>query len=433
MPANSPIPLFANLIISKTRKLCLNQQEPNCRWPPYIVGPAIDRFGPVDDGPSDCLSVLMPPENVSGITRMPAGFPLRTVCLLACLSACLSSLPGCAQMSNPFAKGHLRRYRPSTLPQHLAAKPVSDYSQIDLTPFAKASADPEQLQPGDRLAIQVNTGVSGEEGVEDWNVGIDEKGDAYLPQIGAVNLAGLTHSEAEQSIVQASQSRHVFLTPAVDIELKERPQRTVTVMGAVNLPGQITVGGGETSLADVLVQAGGLSPAASGRITISGGSIPASAVAPTSIGHRAIAAQTISLSNSSPSESAETLVPPGAVVTVEQVPQRGIQVVGVIRNQVVDLPPGKNIRLLDALTMAGGPTYSNWILDRVDVIRKSPDGQGTIRIKCSIRRAKNNTRENIMLASHDVVSVEENIVTFTLSTVQSLFAVGTSGMRLAVP
>ena len=364
---------------------------------------------------------------------MPNGPSIQFAYLLVCVAVGLSGLAGCAQTPKPFANRQLQRFHASTLPRHLAAKPISDYSQLDFTQYAKASSDAEQLQPGDRLAIQLNTGVWGEQGIEDWNVGIDNTGNAQLPQIGAVKLAGLTRSEAEESIVQASKTRQVYLTPTVDIELKERPQRMVTVMGAVNLPGPIVVSRDEMTLADVIVQAGGLSSTASGRIVVSGGTARGSSEGVTPIGHREVSAQTVTLSNSSAAQSADVAVPAGAVVTVEQLPQRGIQVLGVIRNQVVELPPGKNVHLLDALTMAGGPTYSNWILDRVDVIRQSPDGRGTIRIKCSIRKAKNNSQENILLASHDVVSVEENVITFTLSTIQSLFAVGTSGLRLATP
>ncbi|MCA9077644.1 MAG: polysaccharide biosynthesis/export family protein [Planctomycetaceae bacterium] len=364
---------------------------------------------------------------------MPFGLPIRFLTLIVCLASGLSSLQGCAQFPTSLTNTQSRRYRPSNLPQHLAAKPISDYSRLDFAQFAQASADPQKLQPGDRLAVQLNTGAWGDGGVEDWNVGIDDTGHAHLPQIGPVQLAGLTRSEAEQSIVQASRAQQVYLTPTVDIELKERPQQIVAVMGAVNRPGEISVNRSDMSLADVIVQAGGLSATASGRIVISGGTGSATTDSAAPIGHRQLSAQTVSLSNSTPADSADIVVPAGAVVTVEEMPQRGIQVMGVIRNKVVDLPPGKNIRLLDALTMAGGPTYSNWILDRVDVIRHSPDGQGTIRIKCSIRKAKNDTRENILLSSHDVVSVEENAITFTLSTIQSLFAVGTSGMRLAAP
>ncbi|MCA9111142.1 MAG: polysaccharide biosynthesis/export family protein [Planctomycetaceae bacterium] len=356
------------------------------------------------------------------------------------IAACLCVLNGCAQFpQTSLMNSQVKRYRPSTLPHYYAAKPVQDYSELDLTPFAKGTSAVEKLHAGDRIAVQLNSGAWGEEAKQLWNVGIDDAGQAFLPQIGPVQLAGLTQAEAEQSIIHASQSRQVFLTPAVSIELENRSDRTITVMGGVNQPGQLNINRENLTLADVIVRAGGLSKTSTGRIVISGGTVESDAGtnseegALASMGHSQINAQTVNLSNTPPSDLAGITVPQGAVVSVEEAPQRGIQVIGVIRNQVVQLPPGKNIHLLDALAMAGGPTYSNWILDRVDVIRQSPDGQSTIRVKCSIRGAKNDSRKNILLSSHDVVSVEENIVTFTLSTVQSLFAVGTSGLRLAGP
>ncbi len=378
-------------------------------------------------------------ENMQAPNEMSSGRPAGSLAcaLIACLFICICSSLGCTQLSVPRASA--KTYRPARLPAHFAAKPIQDYSQLDLTPYAKAQIAENLIRPGDRLAVHLNTGTWGEEAEQTWQVGVDDAGNAQLPHIGPVQLAGMTRAEAEQTVIQASLTRQVFLTPTVDIAADERSEQSVTVMGAVNQPGVVPIAGGETTLADVIVRAGGFSNVSSGRVIVSGGRVsrPASGTGMTGgvtpIGHSQIAAQTVSLAESPPAALAKVIVPEGAVVSVEPEPQRGITVLGVIRNKSVDIPPGKNMRLLDALTLAGGPSYSNWILDRVDVIRKSPDGQTTVRIKCSIRRAKNDARENILLSSNDVVSVEENILTFTLSTVQSLFAVGTSGMRLAVP
>ena len=104
-----------------------------------------------------------------------------------------------------------------------------------------------------------------------------------------------------------------------------------------------------------------------------------------------------------------------------------------IKNQVVEVPSGQDVRLLDAVTMAGGQTYSNWISDRVTITRHVSDGSGTIRIRGSIRKARADSSENIPLAPYDIVTVEENVLTFTLSTLSGLFGAGVSAARITGP
>jgi hypothetical protein len=110
----------------------------------------------------------------------------------------------------------------------------------------------------------------------------------------------------------------------------------------------------------------------------------------------------------------------------EEAPARTVRVIGVIGDKFIDVPAGRNLRLLDALALAGGQTYSHWISNRVDVIRRIPDKNETIRIRTTIRAAKKNNTDNILLSPNDIVSVEENLATFALSTLGGL-----SGMSMA--
>jgi len=345
----------------------------------------------------------------------------------ALIFVALSLTAGCVQT----------QFYASELPARYAAKPIRDYSKINLTSFANTASLDETIQAGDRLEVNLNTGTSGEGSDIAWNVSIDESGDTSLPNIGPVRLAGLTRAEAEKAIVQVSQERDVFLTPVVDIAVEKRSDRIVFVSGAVKTPGPIKITNHTSTLADIIVRAGGLSSDASGEISVSNGrqeiaeSVAENTILP--VGHHdgnSFQALAVSLSSTSPQQLGHIVVSEGSLVYVEKIAPRPIQVVGVIRNQVVEVPSGQDVHLLDAVTMAGGQTYSNWISDKVTITRHVPDGNGTVRIRGSIRKARADSNENIALAPYDIVTVEENVLTFTLSTLSGLFGAGINAARL---
>lgn len=341
-----------------------------------------------------------------------------------CLLLLLSLTSGCATT----------QYAATEIPSNLIARQVRDYSQVDLTPFAVAEADSEMIRPGDRLNVQLNTGTQAEDSTIDWTVGIDDKGETDLPNIGRVRLAGLTASEARHAIVNASLSRDVFLTPTVDVALAERESRRITVTGAVVTPGEIIINSDTISLADAIVRAGGITEEAEGTVSITGVSASTNRFQSVSTNTSAATnALTVSLASNRPQELAAIPLTDGTVVHVEQQPLRIIKVTGVIRDQAIELPPGQNVRLLDAIALAGGQTYSNWISDRVTVVRRIPNRQETVRIDASIRDARDNDTANMLLAADDVVIVEENALTFTLSTLSGFLGAGFSASQIAGP
>ncbi|MDG2130149.1 MAG: polysaccharide biosynthesis/export family protein [Fuerstiella sp.] len=344
------------------------------------------------------------------------------------LTFCTCLCTGCART----------QFTATSLPARLAARPIRDYSLLDLTAYASANPSEDVIRLGDRLQVDLNTGTLTENAEHTWPVSVDEFGQAAIPNIGAVKLAGLTSAEAAESIVQTSFQRDVFLTPTVAVSVADRRKRSIVVAGAVNTPGAVTIHGDATSLADVIVRAGGLTSEASGAISVSGVDRAAenvvdgeNAIRP--VGHATLRAQTVSLAETPESELGQIMIPEGAVVHVEESPPRPIQVVGVISNQAVEVPAGKNVRLLDAITLAGGQTYSNWISDRVTIIRREPGGNNTVRIKASIRKAKADAKEDLLLAPYDIVSVEENALTFTLSTLSGFIGAGMNASRTIVP
>lgn len=346
-----------------------------------------------------------------------------------CLAALCSLLAGCAQTN----------YSAGNLPAKFGARRVRDYSSVDLTSYANRIPDTDKILPGDRLEVNLDAGTSAEDAEHVWKVSVNATGEAALPHIGPVKLAGLTNSEAEKAIVQTSLSRDVFLTPAVSVGLEKRRERKILVTGAVATPGVITITEDHITLADAIVRAGGMTASANGEISVSAASSGTPSVvdnggdnAIRQISQSNFQAMTISLETASPFETGQTMVPEGAVVHVEEQPIRPIQVSGVIRNQVVEIPAGQNYRLLDAITLASGQTYSNWISDRITITREVPGSGETVRIKASIRKARADARENILLAPNDIVNVEENALTFTLSTLSGFIGAGANAARVGI-
>ena len=341
-----------------------------------------------------------------------------SVCGLALVMFCC--LTGCAS-----------RFAPSELPAKYAARPLQDFSRINLTSVARPIVDEELIQPGDRLTVAVDTGTLQANSKVQWNVTVDDKGQAQLPIIGAVQLAGLNDSQAEAQIVQASLQRDIFLTPSVSVKREEKEQQSLLVTGAVGSPGPLTFSDEHLTLADIIVRAGGVLKNSTGIVTLSHTKraqrldneiMPVSATSGQS-------SEKIDLAQTSESQLAQILVPPGAVVDFQHRTTGQVKMTGVISNQVLEMPVGRSLRLTDAITLAGGQKYSNWIMDSVTISRYVPSEKQRILIKGSIRKARKDPVENLVLAPNDIVNVDENILTFTMSTISGLVGIGTQAFR----
>lgn len=126
------------------------------------------------------------------------------------------------------------------------------------------------------------------------------------------------------------------------------------------------------------------------------------------------------------SASAQAIAYPvqdGAVIVVKEKPARTVQVLGLVkRPDRFEYPDNQELRLLDALALAGGRTME--IADSVKIIRQVPGESRPIVILASVRYAKQGGEDNLALMPGDVVSVEETPVTFTVDMVRSLLRFG---------
>jgi len=162
--------------------------------------------------------------------------------LVATVVACATPLP--------------RRPVPTTTPPpSVAALP---------SPAAAPTPSPDyRVGPGDVLEVEVfgNPDLSRVPTVQ-------TNGMVALPLLGEVAVAGLTLAEVKARLTGLL-GRDYLVNPQVDVRVKEYQSQFVTVLGEVATPGRRPLRGGQTRLIDVLVEAGGLTPRASGELVLS--------------------------------------------------------------------------------------------------------------------------------------------------------------------
>jgi len=115
--------------------------------------------------------------------------------------------------------------------------------------------------PGDILQVTVY-------GNEDLSRSptVQPNGTIGLPLLGDVAVLGLSASEIQRKLT-ALLARDFLVNPQVEVKVKEYQSQFVSVVGEVNNPGRKPLRG-RTRLFDVLIEAGGFTPRASGEVVI---------------------------------------------------------------------------------------------------------------------------------------------------------------------
>jgi len=350
------------------------------------------------------------------------------------LSACLLLAgAGCAG----------RIYQATEMPAELLAPAAQNVDSIDLSRLASYAVSSELIDRGDVLDVSIVTDF-GNLSQTTAPVRVSEDGTANVPVIGRVALAGLELESAEHAIEAACVHRGVFVNPHVTVTMNRQRKNTVTVIGAVNEPGVYQLPRATSSLLAALVAAGGLSeeagpdveirhpaqrpdipgllPGQPGRVAEQIPGALTSHTLASSVPPRTVRVNLVSTAMQG--NGGQSLADGDVVMVTKRVP-RPIHVMGLVRHPgQFELPVNQDLRVLDALAMAGGRTSQ--LADKVWVIRQLPEQSEPARIAVSVREAKANGNANIRLASGDMVSVEETLTTFVLDAVGRFVRVGLS-------
>ena len=344
-------------------------------------------------------------------------------------------------------------YRAANMPAQLRVPPAISANGLNLSRMAAPGLGTSRIAAGDLLELTITSGHNDEE-ITPVHVRVSPEGQVAVPLVGPVFVAGMEAFEAEQQIASAAIARQVYLQPSVTLQVTDRAVNRVTVLGAVMTPGVQELPRGSSDLVSALASAGGLTEEAGTKVDIlhqaspnflaagqqpidpsnetgvtlasynSPGSAHPGGLAHSmpSHGSHASAPQTvrIDLAQAEPTAGPNYSLNDRDVVMVLPQEKRFIHVTGLVHKaDQFELPRDQDVRLLDAVAMAGG--VSSPVADKAFVIRRLPDMPEPAMIQVSLRKAKRDGNENLRLAPGDLVSVETTVATAVVDTATNLF------------
>jgi polysaccharide export outer membrane protein len=226
---------------------------------------------------------------------------------------------------------------------------------------------------------------------------IQTNGAVVLPLLGEVPVAGLTITEVKTKLTSLL-AKDYLVNPQVEIKVKDYQSQFVIVVGEVNTPGRKPLRG-RTRLIDLLVEAGGFTPRASGEITIS-----------RSDGSFEGGAKTLRMrlgsASLTPQDQVNLELPlrNGDIVTAS--PKYYVTVEGEVNR------PGRyvlegDLTVTGAISTAGGLTrYGS---SDVKVRRTDPDTLKTSILEVDLKDVRKGKTRDLALTPNDVISVSRRL------------------------
>lgn len=352
---------------------------------------------------------------------------------------CLS-LTGCHGANHYYAgNSYFGKMLPPSM--RLAQRVRTD--TIDLTRLAGGVGDSDTINTGDVLEVKIAAGLSDKDQIT-MGARVSNDGTISLPEIGTVNVVGIEPAGAESLIRTAAISKQLFYNPAVTVRFTDRRMNTVRVMGAVKMPGTYKLPPNSSDVVSALAAAEGLAADAGQKIEVKNpvtstrGERPAIAGDPTSpysnvsstssvagTSSSGLNSYTIDLISAAKSGDGQYRVEDGGVIMVEKRDPEAIYVGGLVKTpNRIEFPVGEDLRLLQAISLAGG--VSNQMANKIYVVRQSAQGQDPTVIEVSLRAAKHSDDWNIRLGAGDVITVEHTPATVFMEALQ-IIRFGISG------
>jgi len=244
------------------------------------------------------------------------------------------------------------------------------------------------IGPGDQIDVQVFDTPELSAAAR-----VSQTGEANLPILGNVQVAGLTPNLAARKIESELKSRGILLDPHVTVAIAEYASQGATITGEVHAPGVYPTLGSRRLL-DMIALAGGVSNSA-GRVA--------------SIVHRDDPQHPVNIvlvpNNNALSAQANPVIMPGDTVVVGKA---GIIYVlgdvGKAGGYLID--NNERLTLLQALSLAGGWTRTS-AQSKVILIRKVPEGREEIKLDLS--HMVHGTLADIAVSNGDILYVPSSI------------------------
>jgi polysaccharide export outer membrane protein len=245
-----------------------------------------------------------------------------------------------------------------------------------------------RLGPGDVISVRVL-------GREDLSRSLTVKtsGVVSMPLVGDVAVAELTTVELARKLENLL-AGDFLEDPRLEVEVAQYWSKFVSVAGEVNRPGRKALRGG-TRLVDVLLEAGGFTPGASGEVTIrrrEGSFEGAGGELTLQLGRLPTLLDQVNLS---------VRLEPGDVITAT--PQYHVRVQGKVVSPG-DFVQVRGLSLSQAIALAGGVT--RFASSRASVRRKDPATGETVVLEANLKAIGRGEQTDPVLLPNDVVIVE---------------------------
>ncbi len=288
-------------------------------------------------------------------------------------------------------------------------------SQAAQSPTASAPATPmgadDQapsilIGPGDLLNVVVF-----ETPELSTSVRVNQNGDANLPVLGAVHLAGLNSQEASAALEDAYRTRGLLLNPHVTVSETEFASQGASVLGEVKTPGVYPTLGSRRLL-DMISLAGGVSTTA-GRLA--------------SIVHRTDPQHPVQIALQPTPASLHAqenpIILPGDTVVIAKAGV--VYVIGdVLRPGGILVDNNERISIIEALSLAGGFNKTA-AMSQTKLIRKLPAGREEVGL--DLKHILYGKQADVLVSDGDILFVPSSIgKTFLYRGIEAAFGLATS-------
>ncbi len=263
-----------------------------------------------------------------------------------------ASLSGCTMFSSG------RHYSAARLPLEYAAAHVQNPRLLDLSQFTGPPFEDGLIDRGDVLNVAVAAGLDEGTFVE-FPARVADDGTIIVPQIGPILVAGLTVMQAEQQLTATCIQQNLYRRPNITITIDQPRVNRITVVGAVEEPGEQELSRHNSYLTPALVSAGGMTTTAGTVVRIrrpTGVSALASSGGVRQVNAMEGPSTLLCLNLSDPNDAirAAEYLPDGTVITVDLLEPEPVQMIGLVGAGDVVFPRNRDLTLLGAVGLAVG-------------------------------------------------------------------------------
>jgi polysaccharide export outer membrane protein len=227
---------------------------------------------------------------------------------------------------------------------------------------------------------------------------VQTNGAITYPLLGEVQVAGLTVAEIQRKLTNLLEKDYL-IKPQVEVKVREYNSQYVSVVGEVNGPGRKPLRG-RTRLIDLLTEAGGFKPTASGDVII------ARTDGEFAEGQRSITVR-ITRSTAPSMQDLVNLELPlrnGDIITA--LPKSYVTVDGEV-NRPGRYPIESDLTVTGAVSLAGGLTRFG--SSNVKLRRTDPESRKVTIVDVDLKDVRNGKKPDVPLLPNDVISVSRRV------------------------